>query len=230
MVAKSYQSLTQIGEPYTINGKDYVKVILKNGSTKQVRWYKEASSPKPSEPKTEFAQKIALGFHNDYITILKGDSEPWGDWLSERGARYARWWGWYFPSTALVPMDLPVTLTPIKLPWDSVSRNTILKPETELADIINSLLYDPSPSNYIGQVGERIKINITVTKAVKLLDDRYGPKNLYEMRDANNNIYVWITTLNRLVEGESATIKGIVKEHKKYKNTKQTILTRCVKE
>ena len=40
MVAKSYQNLQQIGTPYSVNGRMYVKVAAPTGP-KQVRWYTE---------------------------------------------------------------------------------------------------------------------------------------------------------------------------------------------
>ena len=43
MVAKSYQSLKQIGEPYYKNGKQYVVVLNENtGNKREVRWYTES--------------------------------------------------------------------------------------------------------------------------------------------------------------------------------------------
>ena len=41
LVAKSYQGLEQICEPYTVNGRMYVKVRTKSGTEKQVRAYSE---------------------------------------------------------------------------------------------------------------------------------------------------------------------------------------------
>jgi hypothetical protein len=42
MVAKSYQKLIQIGEPFVSNGRQYVKVQTNKNTTKTVRWYTEA--------------------------------------------------------------------------------------------------------------------------------------------------------------------------------------------
>ena len=40
-VAKSYQNLEIVKEPYMANGRMYVQVKLGNGNTKQVRWYSD---------------------------------------------------------------------------------------------------------------------------------------------------------------------------------------------
>ena len=43
MVAKSYQGMELVTEPYDVNGRMYVKVKNeKTGTVRQVRWYTEA--------------------------------------------------------------------------------------------------------------------------------------------------------------------------------------------
>ena len=42
MVAKSYQTLEIVQEPFSENGRLYVKVKTKKGTIKKVRWYSEA--------------------------------------------------------------------------------------------------------------------------------------------------------------------------------------------
>ena len=41
MVAKSYQNLQRICEPYESKGRMYVKVLTAAGREKEVRWYTE---------------------------------------------------------------------------------------------------------------------------------------------------------------------------------------------
>lgn len=87
-VAKSYQALTQIGEPYELNGKMYVKVQAKSGA-KQVRWYTDREYakmyPEDKSVLTSFgedkkkspywrSQKDVLGFEEGFIWIFKGDT------------------------------------------------------------------------------------------------------------------------------------------------------------
>ena len=232
-VAKSYMGLAQIGEPYEINKRLYIKVKTKSGTTKQVRWYTESEFaklyPELSSSTSSWSQKQALGFDKNFITIFKGNTEPWGNWLSDRGARYTRWWGWYFPSTIPLPDVLPEGITPIELSWNLIGNNTKLNPEDQVIKAVEELLCDDSSSQFIGTIGERIQISITVTNVVELKQTTYGPQYLFEMCDSNKNIYIWITSSNKFSKGETATIKGTVKEHKIYKNIRQTVLTRCAK-
>lgn len=232
-VAKSYTDLPQVCDPYSANGKMYVKVKMKNGNTKQVRWYTDQEYAKlyPTEAKDACAmnQKKALGFEKGYITILKGEAEICANWLSDHGARYARWWGWYFPSTEIVPDVVSVGLTPVTLSWDLVGLNTNLRPEDQVKQAIDSLLFVDSPSEHIGRIGERIEIDVTVTKIVPLEGSRYGTQYLFEMADEKENVYIWITSTQKLTLNEKCHLRGTVKEHSIYRNVKQTVLTRCAK-
>lgn len=240
MVAKSYQNLEQIGEPYTLNNRKYVKVRTKSGTLKQVRFYTEKEYLKmyPGE-KIETEDKIirlkqqreVLGFGEEgFITIFKGNTYEDKEYFKESKARYTRMWGWYFISTDEIPNDLPEDVEPVKLPWNLVgNEDGTLKNEDSVTAAVESLIYEPDISEYQGNIGDRIERNIIVEK-VTTFDGFYGPSTCYSMRDENQNIYIWITASTKTVleESQKYTLKGTVKEHKIYKSKKQTILSRCV--
>ena len=126
MVAKSFQGMTLMCEPYENNIKMYVKIRNeKTGTERVVRWYTESEYFKmyPEEKNNAAVatkvnpQKEVLGFTKGYITIFKGDIENNLEWFEESIARYCRWWGWYIISTNEVPADLPQGIEPIKLNW-----------------------------------------------------------------------------------------------------------------
>ena len=189
----------------------------------------------PNEPevKEEFkrlkSQKEVLGFTNGYITIFKGNTYEDKEYFQMSTARYSRLWGWYFISTDELPEDIPEDVTPITLPWEMVGNsNEELKTESEVIAAVESLIYDPDISEYQGKVGERLEFFLTVEKAIEL-DGCYGQSILYTMRDNNQNIFIWITAskIIHLEENNIYHLRGTVKEHKKYKNQKQTVLSRC---
>lgn len=62
-VAKSYQSLEILCEPYVLDkGRQYVKVRTKNGENKQVRWYTDAEYAKMyPEAKAEVKPAVPIG-------------------------------------------------------------------------------------------------------------------------------------------------------------------------
>ena len=237
MVAKSYQNLEIIGEPFSSKGRLYVQVKTKSDVLKTVRWYseKEYARMYPNEPevKEEFkrlkSQKEVLGFTNGYITIFKGNTYEDKEYFQMSTARYSRLWGWYFISTDELPEDIPEDVTPITLPWEMVGNsNEELKTESEVIAAVESLIYDPDISEYQGKVGERLEFFLTVEKAIEL-EGYYGQSILYTMRDNNQNIFIWITASKtiHLEENNIYHLRGTVKEHKKYKNQKQTVLSRC---
>lgn len=238
MVAKSYQGLETIGDVFTSSGKQYINVRLKSGKIKSVRFYSEAEYRKmyPEERKTAEPrltdleakpQKEALGFSKGYITIFKGNMEENETWFHNSICRYARWWGWYVISTNEVPADLPVGIEPIKLDWEIVgTENGMLKPERLIIEGVNSLLYEASGSEYVGSVGERLELTLTVEKT-KPVDGQY-PGTLHLMRDCDGNLFIWITSAKSWAVGTEHRLRGTVKAQNPYKNEKCNILTRCL--
>ena len=233
-VAKSFQEMEQVTEPYAAGGKMYVKVKHPNtGNIRQVRWYTDAEYSKyyPEvkiiQPKK--SQKDALGFTNGYITIFKGNTYAHLDWFKQSIARYARHWGWYIVSTEEVPADLPEGIEPIRLNWEDVSDDGItVKDEDKVKAFVETLLFEPGTSEYVGAIGQRLELNLTVTNAIEL-DGNYGRSTMHIMEDDDGNIFVWSTSAKTLAEGSTFHCKGTVKDHRVYRNNKQTVLTRCTR-
>lgn len=238
MVAKSFQTFEILNEPYSANGKMYVEVRNpKTRTVRTVRWYSEKEYAKmyPSEKieineKPFKSQKKALGFDKGYITIFKGDTFPSLEWFQQKEeCRYTRWWGWYIMSTAELPLDIPAGVTPVRLSWDSVgNEDGYLKTETEVSAAVESLLYDEGKSEYVGSIGERLDLAVTITGNFKVENNFGGSSCIHTMEDKDGNIFMWATSTKSWSVGETKNIRGTVKEHKIYKNVKQTVLTRCV--
>lgn len=236
MVAKSYQKLEIISEPFTSNGKLYVQVKTKNGAAKTVRWYSEKEYLKmyPNSEKQEKetfrrfkSEKEILGFSKGYITIFKGNIGEDFEYFQRSAARYCRLWGWYFTSNDQLPEDIPEGIEPITLYWNMIGKeDETLKSEDEVIEIVESLIYDTDISEYQGEIGERLKLFLTVEKAITL-DGYYGTNTLHVMRDDCGNCYVWTTAAKTWAEKSEHYLVGTVKDHKTYKGVKQTILTRC---
>ena len=234
MVAKSFQSMTQVGEPYKSAGKMYVQVKNeKTGTIRQVRWYTEAEYAKmygekvEKSPKEFKSQKQVLGFEKGYITIFKGDTYANLEWFQHSIARYCKWWGWYIVSTEALPIDLPVGIEPIELKWEMVGEEEgMLKPDHLVKQAVESLLYEATDSQFVGTVGERLDLEVTVI-AARRQEGYYGPSTIHHMEDAAGNRNLWNTGSKSWEVGDKRHIKGTVKEHKIIKNVNVTILTRC---
>ena len=234
-VAKSFVDFEFLTEPYEVSGKMYIKVRNpKTGTERQVRWYPEGGVPGATKSVKDHSndpywkpQKEVLGFTKGYITIFKGDTYSELDWFRASIARYTRWWGWYIISTEEIPEDLPAGIEPIQLPWDLVGQEDgSLKPEHLVKEAVESLIYEGSDSEYQGTIGERLDLYLTVEKAIEL-DGAYGRSTMHIMRDDCGNLYVWTTASKSWAAGTEHHIRGTVKDHRTYKNEKQTVLTRC---
>ena len=121
---------------------------------------------------------------------------------------------------------LPAGVTAIKLDWDLVGDGESLKPEDAVKEAVEALVYDESPSQYVGTIGDKIETTLTVKSAITV-NGAFGPSTLHIMYDADQNVYVWSTTAKILITGATYMVKGTIKDHRLYQHTKQTILTRC---
>lgn len=234
LVAKSYQELPKIGDVFTSNNKKYINVQLKSGKLKTVRVYNEAEYKKMYPTETPIknhkndpyykTQKEVLGFKNNYITIFKGNTEPYKDWFRKSICRCTRLWGWYVPSTEEIPADLPKGLAPVRLEWSLVGKDDeVLKSDLEVQEVVDSLIYADSASNFVGSVGERLELILKVDKVFDL-----EKSVMHIMSDEENNVFIWTTASKYWEVGSKRHIKATLKEHTKYKNTKRNILTRCM--
>lgn len=121
LVAKSYQGLPFIGEPYIKNKKRYIKVQLKSGKEKEIRIYNSSEYDKmyPVPPAKWKPQREMLGFGEDGYVIIFNGAGPHEEFFEKSIARYHRIMGWYVPSNETVPV-LPDGVTAVMLPWEYV--------------------------------------------------------------------------------------------------------------
>ena len=89
-------------------------------------------------------------------------------------------------------------------------------------------------SNYVGNIGERIDIEVYLVRRFAF-ENYYGMQQLYIFKDEENNLYKWKTS-KYIVDSKGQSIemnenkifmKGTIKAHEEYKGVKQTELTRC---
>lgn len=237
MVAKSYQSLKQLSEPFEKNGKMYVELEMKSGLSKAVRWYSEREYAKmyPDEKEFEITcnHKLPLGFHKGYITIFKGVKKEHEDWFCESICRFATLWGWYVVSNDEVPKDLPSGVQPVRLDWDKVGDKTgtlydnVTVQRTVLALTANKIT-PKFNSTHQGSIGDRLDLKIEVIEKTTE-ETKYGKCHTYILKDTKDNLYRWKTSAKDWDEGITKLIRGTVKDFDEYNGEAITILTRCMK-
>ena len=233
--AKTYSSWEICGDPYIKNKKQYVLVKKPNGTqTKEVRWYSDSKYQKmyPNEEKEvrrlRSVQDV-LGFKEGYITIFKGDTYPLLEWFQKSPLRYHKLWGWYGISEEPLPEPIPAGIEPVRLPWSAVSvpGEDALKPDAAVKAEVDKLIYEPSISQHVGVVGERIDIVAILKRAITLEDGYYGPKMFYLFVDDEGIEYTWSTTPRDFEEGTMYAVRGTIQAHNLYKGSPQNALTRC---
>lgn len=81
-------------------------------------------------------------------------------------------------------------------------------------------------SNYVGKIGDRVIFESVLSKCVTSFETQFGWMYIYKFTDKAGNVYVWKTGKDIDCE-KKLKITGTVKEHKDFRNVKQTELTRC---
>lgn len=231
LVAKSYQGLPFVSEPYEMNGKEYIKVRMKNGTIKQVRSYSEKEyakyNPEVKIIKPAKSRRDILGFgEQGFIWIFKGETYENLDWFRASPCRYTRVWGWYLPSDIEMPDPIPTNVEPIKLDWTDVSLDDQLIPEDQIVKVVDGMLYDAGESRHVGSIGDRVEFDGTCTRAT-INQSQFGISYFYVFESDEGNIFTWGTSARSLDEGARYHVRGTVKEHTTFRNTQQTVLTRC---
>ena len=88
-------------------------------------------------------------------------------------------------------------------------------------------------SSYIGEIGDKVDLQATYERSA-WFTTQYGYQTqvvyIHTFRDGDGNALTWKTSATALADIEEGTIvrlQGTIKEHKEYKDEKQTALTRC---
>ena len=245
MVAKSFQKFEMIGEVYTKNNRQYIKVRNPStGTVREVRWYSASEYAKmyPEEvvDKTKDPyykpQKDVLGFQKGYITIFRGVKEDHEPWFGASICRYARHWGWYVISTEEVPADLPSGVEPVKLYWDPMGKEDgwLKDEETIKAHVRKTLLGSiresiEAQSKPQGAIGVRLDLTLTIFDREDIKNERYNNTTfIYSMKDAEGNQYKWKTSAREWDINTTHHLRGTVKDYEEADDNVITVLTRCI--
>lgn len=243
-VAKSYKEWKRESEPFEANGKMYITVRKPTGATKNVRAYTETEYLKmypalaPSKQngtdapiENKHKVKNILGFQDGYIWIFKGDLERAEYWFSKTPeCRFHVIWGWYIVSTESIPFDIPSCIESVQLSWEKVGNTDgTLLPKGIVEAAVNELRYGGHPSQHQGNIGERLELNLWVSRIIDMGETQYGTKQLYLFEDEFANQFTWNTGVKKNWSvGDEVHAKATVKTHDTYQGIRQTGLTRLM--
>lgn len=81
---------------------------------------------------------------------------------------------------------------------------------------------------FYGVVGAMARVLVTVERK-HVFSGQFGQTTVYTFRDAENKIFTWFSTSDKVSLGVGGiyTIEGKIKKHENYKGDDQTVLTRC---
>lgn len=231
----------------------YGGVCLKCGGTgfimKEIRLYTEKEKAAAARAKERAAErkvekKLASadikkvewlnknGFTKEGITTVYIGSNSFeikGE-LKEKGWQYSPLIGWHIAAVNIEDYDKD-NIVEIEVEnlasfnlygegcWLSTAKNFI--------EQIKNERIPQSKSEWIGKEKNKITNIPVVIKKISGCQTRFGWTNIVTFLNGES-VLVWFTTTDmKFAEGESCFLTASIKEHKMYKNQKQTVITRA---
>lgn len=169
-----------------------------------------------------------LGLNEEGVAyVVLGDTYEIRNELKAEGAKFNYFLGWHFLEE---PKDRPF----VKVSIEQIATKNSLGfwVEGYVANIVDELKAEASknpdeiPSEYIGEEGDKIEIELMLDK-VRGFNSDYGYTYVYIFK-AGNDVVVWKTQKGLdLEEGGKVKVKATIKEHSEYDGVKQTYITRA---
>ena len=217
--------------------EEYEKYVAAQERAKERRIEKEAARKQAlidnsDENKAALLTSFGYDATNPQVYIVFGENTyAIKDELKAAGARYDKVLGWYFTHETEVPAGYELLSIPFDdiYEWFPVTKRIELKDSAkEIVDKLLEANTPESPSDYVGDVKQRIRDMDVVLTGSRQIDGYYGISTIFTF-NYNDNILTWITSSCPDIEiGDHVFLTGTVKEHKLYKGVKQTILSRCI--
>lgn len=181
----------------------------------------------------EQRQRLVDNFQTK-IYVVTGNTYEIREELREAGAKYRGGINWYF-------LEKQGRYPTIELSYEECLNiypeygTMSWKDLTEVQAVLNSKIpTEEDPSQYVGQVGDRLDLVVIFKKRSTYDIPSYAgwgtdTVGINVFRDDAGNCFIWKSTsaFFNIAEGSKVRLRGTVKEHSDYKGTKQTILQRC---
>ena len=171
------------------------------------------------------------GWSQDGITyIVTGDSYSIKDELKQAGFRYDGTLRWHKATKEEKYVDRLIEVHLDEVCDISAWGKGTYRPDAQkIVEEKIAAVQPESTSEWIGEVGDKVKdIKVQLIRKYSM-DGRYGLTTLYSFQDESGNILNWWTTSYKEIEvGQWTTIKtATIKKLDEYKGVKQTVLTRA---
>lgn len=153
------------------------------------------------------------------------------DWLKEQGCKFNPTLKWHSPT----PLDLPVGFGTICFSFDELGEwsdehKDVFFYDNAKATVERKVreMEGPSLSEYVGEVGQRLRNLTAIFKSTRGFMGRYGWTNIHTFQ-VGEDILVWFTASDLDFEyGTIVDLTGTVKIHEEFRGVKTTQLSRCI--
>lgn len=244
----SYYAHVQKGQCFKCGGSGEwehgLKVVKESYKKKLDARRLEKARAVAAERNAEYFKKMGLASDGSFWVVM-GDSFSIKEELKAKGAHFNHEIGWYFAEKVegydLEHVDLDTVRTVrginCRALYQDADGTVRLSGDGEMYMLLSVLRTDykatHDTSKYYGEPKQRITRTVKVKEiyAFETNYTYYGETSyLYLFEDSENHVFTWKTSVGfgvDLENGTEITIKGTIKEHKEYKGTRQTVLTRC---
>ena len=182
--------------------------------------------------KVEWLEKNGFNTETEQTYCIYGeDTYSIKDWLKEQGCKFHPILKWHTTE----PLDLPEGYGMICfdfaeiMEWNEDQNNAFFfENAKEKIERKFKEAEGPSLSEYVGQVGERLRNLTAIYKSSRGFAGMYGWTNIHTFQ-IGEDVLVWFTTKDLdLEKGQVIDLTGTVKAHEKFRGTKTTQLSRCI--
>lgn len=181
--------------------------------------------------RAEWYEKNGFNADGQTYVVWGDDTYAIKDWLKEQGCKFSPILKWH----AAEPLDLPVgygmfgVMFDDVAEWDEHYQNGYYTESAKgFIDRKIAELMGPSLSEFVGEVGERLRNYTAVFKSTRGFMGNYGWTNIHTFQ-IGDDILVWFTAKDcSLEKGTVVDLTGTVKKHEEFRGVKTTQLSRCI--
>lgn len=180
--------------------------------------------------KEKWLEKYGFSPEGFTYVVYGDDTYSIKEWLKEQGCKFHSVLQWH----SSTPLTLPEGYGAICFSFDEVAEwsevysNGFFKDDAKkLVDKKIALALGPSLSEYVGEIGERLRNITAVYKSTRGFMGNYGWTNIHTFQ-SGDDILVWFTATDCSFEkGTIVDLTGTVKKHEEFRGVKTTQLSRC---
>lgn len=172
-------------------------------------------------------------FGKDGLTwcVFGDDTYAIKDWLKEQGCKFDPLLKWHCHE----PLDVPAGYGIFSISFEDIFNWNMYSKEAEYKENAKEEIdrkfreaEGPSESEYVGEIGERLRNLTAVYKSVRGFSGAYGWTNIYTF-ECGDDVLVWFTAKELdLEKGAVVDLTATVKKHEEFRGVKTTQLSRAI--